>query len=921
MWQFFLIAIPIVLGMVIYVLHHFASPKVTPHVRVVVAYAWFVSLSIVVLVPVDIWNTICVASGERGLVCGSRIGIIVMWSLAYWSAFFLTWAIVPTLQGYEDAGDFTVRERLKTSVRQNLILYVSVGVIGLIGVIILLATGRMGWTQIRTLAIGASNAFGLITGALLLGFGLVEVPRSLWKHADLTERQKWLTHKVAKVAERLDEAHQELSTAIVIAQATSTQMSRRDALRPIMDIIDALASEDATFKPSGGQIGENDMDYDADEKSMATLRRRLRKAQDMYLRYKTEYTSVVWQALELEDTLKNVDSGHAGERRFVSRLRPQRKGHLAPVLDLAEWAWRCVVQQQVVRAFAAVLAVMSVAIVFAEATLLIPPGGPDLSLFSVLIQTAASSFQEKLVQPRSFAVAPYSNAWRCRSVTKPFFRAPMCYNFLSLIHLTTRSDRPLKTTFETRMGALLLPRNFERIYPLVMVLYCILILSNVHNRVFDVFGSWRGFRFESDDDQDELGGEGGGMSSTGIILLRRERASLDRGMAIGENTVPLARHFAGSDDLEASNPLTPVITPSPSGTASPLHPAADPSKAPSKSPPLNPREARDMMASLYATLKGSSPMELPGGATKDVIAAKYALKRDVAAKGPHGHPGKASSAADLAVLGRSSSSLLAPRNLIDPLDARPAGARAGGGAGDHARPPVRNNSGDLISLGRDPAAQTGTQQDNEYFSSRARLQQHGVNPAAPLPPKASQRAGGLAPPPTSSSSSAPFSLFPQGPPPAGFAPETQRRSSENEGLLETRWDSMKSKLKDFTSKVRGSAWRAEDSGGGGGAASWLQGPLSSSSTSQQSRDHQYQQQPYQPRRSASSRPASSGGGAGTPSLDSIFEGLKTKKRGGGEADAEREGHTYSLLKAGQRGTNGGTFGSGGSGSSGSGNFG
>lgn len=44
--------------------------------------------------------------------------------------------------------------------------------------------------------------------------------------------------------------------------------------------------EDPSFKPQGGQLGENDMDYDTDEKSMATLRRHLRNAKDEYYRYK-----------------------------------------------------------------------------------------------------------------------------------------------------------------------------------------------------------------------------------------------------------------------------------------------------------------------------------------------------------------------------------------------------------------------------------------------------------------------------------------------------------------------------------------------------------------------------------------------------------------------------------------------------------
>lgn len=44
--------------------------------------------------------------------------------------------------------------------------------------------------------------------------------------------------------------------------------------------------EDPSFKPSGGRLGENDMDYDTDEKSMAALRRQLRRAREEYYRYK-----------------------------------------------------------------------------------------------------------------------------------------------------------------------------------------------------------------------------------------------------------------------------------------------------------------------------------------------------------------------------------------------------------------------------------------------------------------------------------------------------------------------------------------------------------------------------------------------------------------------------------------------------------
>ena len=106
-------------------------------------------------------------------------------------------------------------------------------------------------------------------------------------------------------------------------------MSRRDPLRPYMNIIDKLLqqlvimhvvlwslfcaynffyepdayalipvlyiqlNEDPTFKPQGGNLGENDMDYDTNDKSMAQLRRHLRRARERYYRYRRYVLSEV----------------------------------------------------------------------------------------------------------------------------------------------------------------------------------------------------------------------------------------------------------------------------------------------------------------------------------------------------------------------------------------------------------------------------------------------------------------------------------------------------------------------------------------------------------------------------------------------------------------------------------------------------
>ncbi|KAH9712873.1 LMBR1-like membrane protein [Citrus sinensis] len=521
MWVFYLISLPLTLGMVLMTLRYFAGPEVPRYVLFTVGYTWFCSLSIIILVPADIWTTISNPPhhNENG-------GISVLWSLSYWSTFLLTWAVVPLIQGFEDAGDFTVTERLRTSVHANLLFYLIVGSIGLFGLILLITMHKIRSRGVLGFAMACSNTFGLVTGAFLLGFGLSEIPKSCWKNADWTTRQKVLSHKIAKMAVKLDDAHQDLSNAIVVAQATSNQMSKRDPLRPYMNVIDDMLTqmfkEDPFFKPQGGRLGENDMDYDTDEKSMATLRRHLRRAREEYYRYK---------------------------RKYISSFRPARTGKIGALLDTVA------------------------AILLAEATLL--PSGVDLSLFSILVNSVKS--EEVFVQLFAFVplmymcICTYYSLFKvgmlmfysltprqtssvnllmiCSMIAR--YAAPISFNFLNLISL--KEGR--RTIFEKRMGNIdsavpFFGEGFNKIYPLIMVIYTLLVASNFFDRVIDFFGSWKRFRFQTEvDDMD-------GFDPSGLIILQKERSWLEQGRQVGENVVPLARNF-NNTDFESGD-MTPV---------------------------------------------------------------------------------------------------------------------------------------------------------------------------------------------------------------------------------------------------------------------------------------------------------------------------------------------------------------------------
>jgi hypothetical protein len=58
MWVFYLISLPLMVGMVISTLKYFAGPEVPCYVLFIVRYTWFYSLSIIILIPIDIWAEI-----------------------------------------------------------------------------------------------------------------------------------------------------------------------------------------------------------------------------------------------------------------------------------------------------------------------------------------------------------------------------------------------------------------------------------------------------------------------------------------------------------------------------------------------------------------------------------------------------------------------------------------------------------------------------------------------------------------------------------------------------------------------------------------------------------------------------------------------------------------------------------------------
>jgi hypothetical protein len=229
MWGFYATMMTVCSGTVVLMLRKLAAPRVTPVVLAVTFVGWLTSLSVVALVPIDVYASL--ARREPG-------SLDVLWSISYWSTQVLTWAVIPVLQGYAVSGAFSVGGRLWHSLKRLWVFYLVIGALAAAGVLGALAAGSLTLATLPALVFTLSNAYGLIVLVALLGYGLVEIPRIFWRRSWPETRLKWHYHRVGRAADRLTDASDELERVLAIVLATSQQVPRADAkLRAYMDYI------------------------------------------------------------------------------------------------------------------------------------------------------------------------------------------------------------------------------------------------------------------------------------------------------------------------------------------------------------------------------------------------------------------------------------------------------------------------------------------------------------------------------------------------------------------------------------------------------------------------------------------------------------------------------------------------------------
>jgi len=143
-----------------------------------------IGLSILAVMPFDVWASIARSTAQSDFRELESHGILrKSWAAIYWTTTCLCYLFCPVLMEFEASGDFTVGARLRTSLRRNVVFYAIYAAVVIFALVWLVIHGAV-HGNLQSWCIAASNAWGLLVLTVLMGFGLVTVPRHLWQLAN-----------------------------------------------------------------------------------------------------------------------------------------------------------------------------------------------------------------------------------------------------------------------------------------------------------------------------------------------------------------------------------------------------------------------------------------------------------------------------------------------------------------------------------------------------------------------------------------------------------------------------------------------------------------------------------------------------------------------------------------------------------------
>lgn len=548
-----------------YLLKTHASREVNKSCLFLVWLSWFFTFSYVYLLPVD-------------LNMDANKAMLGAWRAMYWTNFVVMWFVFPFLYCYYAAGEFTVLEKCKSSLRVNLRFYLVCLVVVAIFVIISLSVMDSGtWGSLTGFLKCLSNFYGLAVAIMLLGYGLVAMPRSCWRHANRQYTKAFYETRVAQLHERLDQVYLETLQLMSVFDALDAALhkdrsaSTNEILSNFETIRDIIPSRDAC----GGKTLSDWSKYEVENEDHKVYK----KLQAHTSLKGSEITNNVLAELHFHlkakvNTLENLTTHlqttiyHALRINVIvdqdGQKPPSFTGSGVSCIRSLKWRFNVLWHPKIYKFWAVLFGLFSMLTLWCEITIPIPM---QLSPFGVLI----TATQESGVLTQLVCLIPWGYMCMCSfysmyrlSIGNYYemlpnkatsegtlirnayytgrFIAPLASNFLAASKLTG-------TGFQVVMGDLSVVETFGETIELYLPL---LVLVFVIATAFNFFGRClRILRISGDQDDNEIIAEADRKEGLRIINKAGRERNDDYDNAHTMKVALRGRYsFVDSDDIE-----------------------------------------------------------------------------------------------------------------------------------------------------------------------------------------------------------------------------------------------------------------------------------------------------------------------------------------------------------------------------------
>ena len=190
----------------IILLFFYVRKGTNPIVIVISIFTWFLNFFMIILLPYDICltNKIKADPNLSDTVEKTSQIIKICYRSIYWSIFFSTWIFMPLLNKYESSGEFTKWDKIKYSIRSNLIYY---------GVLLLITIIAFVWAFIRLEKglfsffidniFNINYIFGLSIVLLLLSYSLIKSPINIYEKINYEKSIQYYEYTAKNINDKL----------------------------------------------------------------------------------------------------------------------------------------------------------------------------------------------------------------------------------------------------------------------------------------------------------------------------------------------------------------------------------------------------------------------------------------------------------------------------------------------------------------------------------------------------------------------------------------------------------------------------------------------------------------------------------------------------------------------------------------------